>query len=359
MTADLLYSDTEEALRSSLRGLLADVCPADRVRAVYDGDVDAPREIWAALATAMDLPGIGIPEDLGGGGAGLREVAVVMEELGRSVAPVPFLTSSVMSAQALLAARADGYVRRLADGSDVAAVAIPFGDRPGADLPAVTGTSLSGTAPAVAGADLATLLVVPALREGALVLAVVARADTDVTSRVSLDMTRPISDLSWRAAPVDVVAAGDAADAAMRAALLSGGAMLASEQVGVAEWCLATTVEYVRQRTQFGRPIGSFQALKHRLARLWIDVSAARAAARHAAVVLDSDDGAAAVSLARAFVSPVAVRAAEECVQMHGGIGMTWEHSAHLALKRAKADSLALGTAAAHRARLVEVALGS
>lgn len=356
MTADLLYSDTEEALRSSLRALLADTCPADRVRAVYDGDARAAEEIWVALTTGMDLPGIGIPEDLGGGGAGLREVAVVMEELGRFIAPVPFLTSSVMSAQALLAVGADGYVRRLADGSDVAAVAIPFGDRPGADLPVVTGTSLSGAAPAVAGADLATLLVVPALRDDVLVLAVVARADTDVSPRISLDMTRPISDLAWRVAPADVIAVGDAADAAMRAALLSGGAMLASEQVGVAEWCLTTTVEYVRQRTQFGRPIGSFQALKHRLARLWIDVSAARAAARHAAVVLGTDEGAQAVSLARAFCSPVAVRAAEECVQMHGGIGMTWEHPAHLALKRAKADSLALGTAAAHRARLAEVA---
>lgn len=356
MTPDLLYSDTEEALRSSLRALLTDTCPPERVREVYDGDAAVARDAWVALANGMDLPGIGIPEDLGGGGAGSREVGVVMEELGRAVAPVPFLTSSVMAAQALLACGDRSLVSRLADGTDTAAVAIPFGDRLGADLPVLNGGSLQGAAPAVAGVDHATVLVVPALEADRLVITLVSRDAVDVTPRVSLDMTRPISDLTFRQSSATVIADGPTAEAAMRAALLSGGAMIAAEQVGVAEWCLAATVDYVRQRTQFGRPIGSFQALKHRLARLWIEVSAARAAARNAVLLLGTEGDAEAVSLARAYCSPVTVRAAEECVQMHGGIGMTWEHPAHLYLKRAKADSLALGTAAAHRARLAEVA---
>jgi alkylation response protein AidB-like acyl-CoA dehydrogenase len=130
--------------------------------------------------------------------------------------------------------------------------------------------------------------------------------------------------------------------------------VLASEQLGVATWCLESTVDYVKTRYQFARPVGSFQAVKHRLAQLWVDVTQARAVARYAAGCLaDADpDTAVAASLAQAHCGPVAVRAAEECVQLHGGIGFTWEHPAHWYLKRAKASAIALGTAAQHRATL-------
>ena len=122
--------------------------------------------------------------------------------------------------------------------------------------------------------------------------------------------------------------------------------MICSEQLGIAEWCLDETVRYVSERIQFGRPVGSFQALKHRLADVWLGVVGARAASRNAADALarDADDAAIAVALAKAHCSNAAVKAAEECVQLHGGIGMTWEHPAHLYLKRAKFDSIAFGT---------------
>src|SRR5206468_2436749 len=147
--------------------------------------------------------------------------------------------------------------------------------------------------------------------------------------------------------------APDAAPA-WRAALLAGAVLLAGEQVGVAQWCLDTTVEHLKTRYQFGRPVGSFQGLKHRLADLWVALTQARAVARYAAGCLASGDPDApvAAALAQAHCGPVAVRAAEECVQMHGGIGFTWEHPAHLYLKRAKADAIALGTAERHRAAL-------
>ncbi len=140
----------------------------------------------------------------------------------------------------------------------------------------------------------------------------------------------------------------------LTAALTAGAAILASEQLGLAERCLEMTVDYVKERKQFGRAIGSYQALKHRLAEVWAGVTQARAVARYAADCLATGDPDAAVaaSIAQAYCSPVAVRAAEECVQMHGGIGFTWEHPAHLFLKRAKADAVALGTARAHRALL-------
>ena len=147
------------------------------------------------------------------------------------------------------------------------------------------------------------------------------------------------------------------AEAALRVALETGAALLASEQLGVAQWCFDTALAYVKQRKQFGRAIGSYQAIKHRLADLWLEVGSATAAARYAAdaCARGDEDAATAAAIAQAYCSDVAVHAAEECVQLHGGIGMTWEYPAHLYLKRAKSDQLALGTAYRHRARLAEL----
>jgi alkylation response protein AidB-like acyl-CoA dehydrogenase len=140
-------------------------------------------------------------------------------------------------------------------------------------------------------------------------------------------------------------------------ALQTGAALLASEQLGLARWCFDTTLAYAKQRKQFGRAIGSYQAVKHRLADLWFEVGAATAVARYAADTCahGDEDAAAAAAIAQAYCGGVAVHAAEECIQLHGGIGMTWEYPAHLYLKRAKSDQLALGTAYRHRARLAQL----
>ena len=143
-------------------------------------------------------------------------------------------------------------------------------------------------------------------------------------------------------------------EAAVRRALGAGAALLASEQVGVAQWCLTTTVAYLKERRQFGRAVGGFQAIKHRLADLFVAVESAAAAARYAAATLaeGDPDSEVATAVAQAYCGDVAVHAAEEAVQLHAGIGMTWEHPAHLYLKRAKADQIAFGTSGAHRTRL-------
>jgi alkylation response protein AidB-like acyl-CoA dehydrogenase len=168
---------------------------------------------------------------------------------------------------------------------------------------------------------------------------------------VSLDLTRPLVDIRFDGVVGQRIAEGGAA---VRAGLTAGAALLASEQLGLAEWCLETTVAYVKVRHQFGRPVGSFQALKHRLADVWVDLTQARAVARYAAVcAAEADpDLPVAASVAQAFCSPMAVKAAEECVQLHGGIGFTWEHPAHLFLKRAKADAAGYGSADRHRQAL-------
>jgi len=360
---DLLYGDVEDALRRSVRSLLEDKCPPESVMARYDGGAPDPA-LWRSLGQDMGLAGLLVPEKLGGAGASAREAAVALEELGRFVAPVPFLTSAVLATTALVAAGDDQLLPRMAAGELTAALAVPLGCGPGdgtSDLrPSVRrddGGRLRGQVRSVADAGTADVLVVPVETSQGLELHQVARETEGLAVEpvLSLDMSRPLFDVTMDGVESERIA-GEGARSVQQA-LVTGAALLASEQLGLAEWCLDSTVAYTRERKQFGRPVGSFQALKHRLADVWLEVGSARAAARYAAgtVADGSDDSATAASLAQAYCSGVAVHAAEECVQLHGGIGMTWEHPAHLYLKRAKADAIALGTAGAHRRLLGEL----
>jgi alkylation response protein AidB-like acyl-CoA dehydrogenase len=276
--ADLLYSDTEDALRDSVRHLFADRLPPELVARAYD---PAPQDFSAVWRTLSADPIAGV-------------------HIG-----------------------ADG---------------------------------LTGVVSSVAGAGEADVLVVPVAGPDGLELHTVSRSapGVQITPLLALDMTRPLANIRFSAASSTPVGP---ADAAVAAALETGAALLASEQLGLAQWCFETTLAYAKQRKQFGRAIGSYQAIKHRLADLWFEVSSATAAARYAAdsCARRDEDASIAAAVAQAYCSGIAVHAAEECVQLHGGIGMTWEYPAHLYLKRAKSDQLALGTAYRHRARLAEL----
>ena len=367
---DLLYSDTERALADSLSSLLADRGSLDKVLARTESAETYDDGLWQTVAGALGLAGLLIPERDGGAGASYREVCSAAEALGSSVAPVPFLGSAVVATAALLsvASGVPDLLRRMADGSVTAPLAVPFAGPPGGPFPASvrvagpkpgdaqTGIArLRGTVRGVADALPATVLLVPA--DGVpQALYLVDMSDPGVAKApvVSLDMTRQLCDLSFDDAPGRLIASGAAASQAVDAALTAGAGVLAAEQVGVAQRCLDMTLAYVKERRQFARPVGSFQALKHRLADVWVAVSQARAASRYAAACLASGDPDAkvAVAIAKAYCSEAAVHAAQECVQLHGGIGFTWEHPAHLYLKRAKADSVGFGTPDAHRAAL-------
>ncbi|HEX4818179.1 MAG TPA: acyl-CoA dehydrogenase family protein [Nonomuraea sp.] len=339
----LLYSEVEEELRAAVRELLADRCPPAAVLQRIESD-PYDLDLWKTLAGEIGVAGLLVPEEHGGAGASAREAAVVLEELGRAVAPVPFFTSSVLATLALLPT-GDALLADLAEGRRTAALAVSFAASPyrpprGFDV-RVAGGRLSGRVTGVAGADAADVLLVPVdgdlyAAEGAAVAVV-----------PSLDLTRPVATVTFDGAEARRVGACD-----LPGVLRSGAALLASEQLGVAEWCLDTTLAHVKERHQFARPVGSFQAIKHRLADLWLDVVRARAAARNA--VAEPSEVSAAV--AQAWNAGVAVRAAEEAVQLHGGIGMTWEHPVHLYLKRAKAAEIALGTPGDHRAALASLA---
>ena len=369
---DLLYSDTERDLADSLRSLLAARCRPEDVLARLGDPEPYDTGLWQAIAADMGCAGLLVPEEQDGAGASFREAATVAEELGGAVAPVPYVGSAVVATTALLAAGDETRVRELARGDVTAALAVGFETGPGAAFPLtarvagpkpVDGRSgvarLRGRIQGVADALSADLLVVPAdaVPHGLYLVG----ADAEGVRRtpvLSLDMTRQLCDIEFDDAPARPLVPGPEADRALQAALSAGAAALAAEQLGIAEKCLEMTVGYVKERHQFARPIGSFQGLKHRLADLWVGLTQARAAARYAAACLADGDSDAplAVALAKSYCGDLAVRAAEECVQMHGGIGFTWEHPAHLYLKRAKADSIAFGTSDAHRASLARLA---
>lgn len=347
---DLLYSEEEEALRAAVRDLLTDHCAAADVIARVESDIPHDLALWKSLAEGMGLAGLLVPEEQGGQGASAREVAVVLEELGRAVAPVPYLTSAVVATEALLACGDEELLGQLASGRTIGALAAGLHTGPGAALRTVrreNGT-LHGELTGIADATVADVLLVPADDGG--LYAVPADAVTAYSPQDSLDLTRPLATVRLENAPGRRV--GDA-EPAVRRALRTAAGLLASEQLGVADWALTETVRYLKERKQFNRPVGGFQALKHRLAQLWLEVVNLRAAARAAADALArGEDTDVSVAVAQAYAAPVAVHATEEALQLHGGIGMTWEHPIHLYLKRAKADSIAYGTAGAHREAL-------
>lgn len=420
----LLYTEIEEELRAAVRDLLANRCSPSTVLARLESPASTGAspydlDLWKALARDIGVAGLLIPEELGGAGASAREVAIVLEELGRAVAPVPFLTSAVLATRALLAARVGvassstsstssgtavaaepgpvvdhavitELLEQLASGETTAALTVPFATSPyrlpiptmtlEAGIPEngqaggvpengqVAGVVISGRVNGVAGAEAADVLLVPVrVATGISALAVVdaSARGVEITPVTSLDLTRPIATITFDSVPARIaVQASEAEVPGVRDALTFTAGLLASEQLGLAEWCLTSTVEYVKERKQFARPVGSFQALKHRLADLWLEIVGARAAARNAADRLAASPSvgeapaevATAAAVAQAHCAAVAVHAAEECVQLHGGIGMTWEHPAHLYLKRAKADEIALGTPGDHRDALAELA---
>jgi len=354
----LLDTDVETDLRTTVRELLADRCTSDAVRAMYDGDRSIVEKLWKPLAADLGLGGLLVPEDHGGAGASAREAAVVLEELGYAVAPVPFLTSAVIATTVLLECESDAsaeLLAGLAGGERTAALVVPLSTARNGRLATVTADaagSLTGAVTSVAGALEADALLVPVADGDQVALYAVDATAAGLTPVSSLDMSRQLADVRLEGATGSLVS--DDAEAAIRMGLDTGASLLASEQVGIARWGLEETVSYLKTRRQFGRVVGGFQALKHRLADVYTAVESGTAAARYAAATLAAGDPdwLVAASVAQAYCGDLAVYAAEEALQLHGGIGMTWEHPIHLYLKRAKADQLALGLPGVHRAAL-------
>ena len=354
----LLYDDEQEALRSVVRDIVTDLAPWATVVDQLDQVRPYDDHLWRQLAAA-GVAGLLVPEEYGGAEASANEMAVALEELGRAAAPVPALTSAVLATVTLtslprhdtvaelLAAMADGHVRT--------APVVPVATLP-ADAWTDTFTvsadgNVSGTLSPVAGVLGCSRLLLPAWADGEPVLVLVDARDAHIVTSPSLDMTRPVSRVTLDAAPAIRIGSGDSARAALRSGLVCATALLASEQLGTAEQALDVTCEHLRTRFQFGRALGSYQALRHGAAQLWTDLTGARAVARYAAACLaeGSPDVELAAHLAAAVCTETALHTTESCLQMMGGIGFTWEHPTHLLLKRAAAGLRLFGTPEAHR----------
>jgi alkylation response protein AidB-like acyl-CoA dehydrogenase len=362
---DLLYSQIEEDLRDTVRKVLRDRCGWPAVLARCEQEQPYDLDLWRTLAAELGLTGLPIPEDYGGAGAGVRELAVLAEETGRAIAPIPLLGSVLATAALLECADSPGVpdvLRGIADGSRIVTCAVPMTTAPGDGFPGSVRSEdshLTGSIRAVVDLHVADLVVIPASDADGPALYLLDTSVTGVrrTAAIPLDLTRRFGVLELNRAPATRIRSADAAAQALQHSLLTAAGVLAGEQVGLAQLCLDSTVDYAMTRHQFGRPIGSFQAVKHRLADLWAGVSTARAAARNAADRLSrfDDEARLAVATAQAYCSDLVVLAAEDSLQLHGGIGMTWEHPAHLALGRAKSTQLTFGIPERHRTTISEL----
>jgi len=326
------FADTPEQalLRDTVRAFAARHGTPEQVRATMTGPTGCDHHTWERLARELGLTALAVPERYGGAGAGPAEVAIAVEELGRVLLPSPYLSTAVVAlalSDQADPAFAERYLPGLADGSLIGALALD------ADVVSAGGT-ISGVARHVVDGGLAGLLLV---RAGDQLLAVSA-ADTAIEQLNTLDQTRRQALVRFDQTPA--LLAGPAAPViAMQRVLL------AAECAAAARHCLEVTVEYLKTRRQFGRPIGSFQALKHRAADLAVAVESAHATARAAVWTAATDPAGLATlaPLAALHCSRTFVQVAAEMIQLHGGIGFTWEHETHLYLKRAKSTQLLLG----------------
>ncbi|GAA3140593.1 acyl-CoA dehydrogenase family protein [Streptomyces rameus] len=383
---DTRLTAEQDGIRRTLRELLRERCGPGDVRAAVDGPAGYDPLLWSALAGRLGLPGLALPEAYGGVGCSVTELALACEETGRFLLPSPLLATCVLTAPLVLAlgteAQRAGLLPRIAAGTLTAALAVAGpalttalgltcensgysaggGRAGGVQARRAAGEwRLYGEAAQVLDGHSAQVLLVAAhtggfARSRTLLFLVPGDAAGVVRARqTALDATRPCGRVQLRDVRAKVLGTEDAdVPAALAAAGDAAAAVLAAEAVGAADRVLALTVEYAGQRVQFGRPIGSFQAVKHRLADVYVGVQAARSAAYYAAWAAGRGEGAGGLALAQALE---ALRcAAAEGIQLHGGIGFTWEHDAHLYFKRAAGDELLFGPAHRLRDRAAEAA---
>jgi len=332
----------------SVRALLTKHAKPESVRAAMDTDLGYDPALWRLLCEQIGVAALAVPEEYGGVGASLVESLLVVGELGRTLAGVPMLGSAVLGVQALLLSGDTDACERLlpevAEGSHTLAVcwAGPRGwDEPGVRA---EGDTLDGTAHYVLDATGAhTFVVITATGW----FEVAADAE-GITRRAvpALDPTRKLSEVTFASVPARRLGAGDVTERTARLREI-GWAAVAAEQVGAARRCLETTVEYTKSRVQFGRVIGSFQALKHRMADMYVLVESAESVSRLAteSVATGAASAAEDVWVARTHCSQAFTEVVADTVQLHGGIAITWEHDAHLFFKRAHGDAQLFGAA--------------
>ena len=367
--------DLEELdeLRAALRDFLAAKSPEDAVRKLMEAEPRYDPAVWSQLSDQLRLPALALPERYSGDGFGLVELGVAMEEAGRVLLCSPFFATVALGAQALLASGDEDacsrYLPGIASGSTTATFAVTehegswdvgqIGTRatPGGD-----GTwTLTGEKLFVVDGTTADLLLVVAQTDAGPTMPTMFAVDRSADgmtadSMQAIDGTRALAKVTFRSTPATLIGTQGSASAIVERVIDVASVALAAEQAGAARRCLEMSAGYARERFQFGRPIGSFQAVKHKCADMLVQVELAEAAAREAARLADesSPDFAVAAATAHACCSRALMFAAAENIQVHGGIGFTWEHPAHLYFRRAKSSQMLFGGPAVYLERVLD-----
>jgi alkylation response protein AidB-like acyl-CoA dehydrogenase len=371
----LAMSTEQVELAESVRRFLADRSPLTRVRELMDSVADSTDPlVWQAAGAQLGLQGIAIPEEYGGAGFSFAEQAIVLEELGAALYTGPYLASAVFAANALLASSDEAAKHDLlpgiASGETIATLAFTEDDgswEPDAIrlVASKAGDSwvLDGHKSFVMDGGTTTLLLVVARTDDGLSLFAVkgdgavgggSASGLERTALATMDQTRKLARCVFTNVAARLIGSPGDATAILSKVLDIGAIALAAEQLGGAQRAMDMAVEYAKIRHQFGRPIGSFQAIKHRCADLLMEVESLRSAVIYAAAAVaeDSPEVPTVAALVKALASDTYFHVAAENIQIHGGIGFTWEHDAHLYFKRAKSSELFLGDGNYHRERL-------
>ncbi|MER5181568.1 acyl-CoA dehydrogenase family protein [Streptomyces sp. NPDC002896] len=360
-------TDSTDDFGKAITAALADLCPMTEVRRLMTDPLGHNPAVWRRLAREIGIPGLAVPEEYGGSGGALEDLAVVFEAAGSALACLPLFATCALAAPLLVAVADEEakkhWLPRLSSGENTATVAFAaFRGAAGTAPRAVRdddGWRLTGTYPHVvdgAGADLLLAIADTDAGPGVFVL---EGEGTRRTPLAGLDLTRRLARVTAdRARATPVAEPGEQARPSLEAAWDAATALLTAEQVGGAQHCLDMTAEHARTRIQFARPIGSFQAVKQRLADMLIKVELARSAAGQAVRAASGGDvreRALAVSVAKSFCSDAYAQVTGATIQLHGGLGFTWEHDAHLYYKRALSSREILGTPALHDDRVAEL----
>jgi len=369
MAIDFNFTDEHDELRATVRAFMEAKSDEAAVREQMAGERGYDPGVWTQMAEQLGPAGLIIPEQYGGAGYGYVELLIVMEEMGRALLCAPYLGTAVFATNALLHCADETTQKELltgiAAGETLASVAhaepkagwnlgkIEMRARKSGDA-----WELSGTKVWVLDGHVADVLLVVARTDDGLSLFRVAADAQGLTRSLvpTLDTTRKLARIDFASTPAARVSAGDQREALERVLALTLAA-LAAEQVGGAQVCLETATEYAKTRLQFGRPIGSYQAIKHKCADMLVEVEFAKSAAYAACFAADDDeeDLRERAALAKSYCSEAYFHAAAENIQIHGGMGFTWELPVHLYFKRAKASELFLGDAAHHREVLADL----
>ncbi|HLI72229.1 MAG TPA: acyl-CoA dehydrogenase family protein [Acidimicrobiales bacterium] len=363
------FSEEQEELRRSVRRFLEDKSPVSEVRRLMETTEGFDRAVWEQMADQLGLQALHIPEEYGGAGFSYVELIVVLEEMGAALLCAPYFATVALAANAVLSSGDEGAKKDLlpgiAAGETIATLALTE-DTGRWDVGAVTlAASKSGSDWKLDGHKMFVIdghnadLVVAAARSGKGVSLFAVEGGASGLTRTPLatmDQTRKQARLEFASTPARLIGDEGGADAALTRTLDLAAVALAAEQVGGAQRCLDMAVDYAKSRIQFGRPIGSFQAIKHKCADMLLEVESAKSAAYYAgwAAAEDSEELPVVASLAKSYCSEAYFHAAAENIQIHGGIGFTWEHDAHLYFKRAKSSELMLGDPSYHRELLAQ-----